>query len=112
MAVFSDELYNCTTHLRPQRQHEQISSTTTYSYSGVPSRLAAIAQAAKDRLYSHKMVPESLPRPETTRAAFDEAITAPRKHLGQDNVVLNNKPLVDGWYLEHPNTHDAFHPVN
>jgi hypothetical protein len=78
--------------------------TLSGSYSGVPSRLAAIAQAAKDRLYSHKMVPESLPRPDTTRAAFDEAITAMRKHLGQDNVMLNNKPLVDVWY--------AFHPIN
>jgi hypothetical protein len=32
--------------------------------------------------------------------------------LGDENVVLNDKPLVDGWYLEHPNTHDAFHVVD
>ena len=88
-------------------------------YSGVPDRLAAIAQAAKDRLYSNKNVPESVPRrhdvrlpPDTTRDDFDKAIAALRNDLGNDNVVLNDKPLVDGWYLEHPNTHDAFHVVD
>jgi hypothetical protein len=88
-------------------------------YSGVPSRLASIAQEAKDRLYSHKTAPESVARqrgvrlpPYTTREAFDEAIRALRKTLGEENVALNDKPLVDGWYLEHPNTHDAFHVVD
>jgi hypothetical protein len=32
--------------------------------------------------------------------------------LGPDHVVLNDRPLVDGWYLEHPKTHDAFHVVD
>ncbi|KAF2251120.1 vanillyl alcohol oxidase [Trematosphaeria pertusa] len=97
----------------------QAPPTLSESYSGVPSRLAAIAQEAKDRLYSHKTVPESVPRqhnvrlpPDTSRETFDEAVASLRQALGHENVVLNDKPLVDGWYLEHPNTHDAFHVVD
>lgn len=88
-------------------------------YSGVPERLASVAQEAKDRLYSHKTAPDNTPRrhdvrlpPNTTRDAFDRAILALRSTIGEDNVVVNNQPLVDGWYLEHPNTHDAFHVVD
>lgn len=88
-------------------------------YSGISPRLAKIAQQAKNRLYSNKTVPESVPRrhgvrlpPDTTRETFDEAIVALRSALGEENVVLNDQPLVDGWYLEHPNTHDAFHLVD
>jgi len=93
--------------------------TLEATYSGVPSRLASIAQQAKDRLYSHRTAPESVARthdvrlpPDTTREAFDEAIWALKRTLGIENVVLNDKPLIDGWYLEHPNTHDAFHVVD
>ncbi|KAF2182106.1 vanillyl alcohol oxidase [Zopfia rhizophila CBS 207.26] len=93
--------------------------TLSEKYSGVPQRLASVAQEAKDRLYTNKTLPESLPRrhdvrlpPGTTREAFDEAIAELEQELGQEHVVLNNKPLVDGWYLEHPNTHDAFHVVD
>ncbi|KAF2709993.1 vanillyl alcohol oxidase [Pleomassaria siparia CBS 279.74] len=93
--------------------------TLADKYSGVPSRLTLIAQTAKDQLYSHKTVPESSLRrhnvrlpPDTTQAAFDAALAALKKNLGKENVVLNDKPLVDGWYLEHPNTHDAFHLVD
>ncbi|PSN59434.1 glycolate oxidase [Corynespora cassiicola Philippines] len=93
--------------------------TLSEKYSGVPSRLVSIAQEAKDRLYSHKTTPESVPRrshvrlpPNTTREAFDVAIAALEQALGEQNVVLNDNPLVDGWYLEHPNTHDAFHIVD
>lgn len=31
--------------------------------------------------------------------------------MGSPMVVVNDQPLEDGWYLEHPNTHDAFHVV-
>ncbi|KAF2015130.1 vanillyl alcohol oxidase [Aaosphaeria arxii CBS 175.79] len=91
----------------------------TERHSGIPSRLYGIAQEAKNRLYSNKTVPESVPRradvrlpPDTTRDEFDIAIAALKRDIGDDNVVLNNQPLVDGWYLEHPNTHDAFHVVD
>ncbi|KAF2201600.1 glycolate oxidase [Delitschia confertaspora ATCC 74209] len=94
--------------------------TLQQKYSGVPERLASIAQEAKDRLYSNKTAPESVPRqrelprlpPNITREAFNGAISVLRQKLGSGNVVLNDKPLVDGWYIEHPNTHDAFHVVD
>ncbi|KAF2643891.1 glycolate oxidase [Massarina eburnea CBS 473.64] len=92
--------------------------TLSEKYSGVPSHLASVAQETKDRFWSYKTVPDSVPRrrdlrlpPDTTREAFDEAIAALREALGSDNVVLNDQPLVDGWYIEHPNTHDSFHVV-
>ncbi|KAI1612453.1 glycolate oxidase [Exophiala viscosa] len=84
-------------------------------YSGVPARLAQEAIDAKSRLYSQKTVPDSVSRrrtalpPGISREAFDRAVTELRQSLGQENVDLNDKPLVDGWYMEHPNTHDAYH---
>ncbi|KAH7134902.1 glycolate oxidase [Dendryphion nanum] len=100
-------------------QSQPAPPTLAQTYSGVPERLASVAQEAKDRLYSHKTVAEAVPRqqnvrlpPNTTREAFDQAIIALRSAIGDDNVLLNNRPLVDGWYLEHPNTHDAFHVVD
>lgn len=78
-------------------------------HSGVPARLKNEAVAAKDRLYSRKTLPDSVPRknsirlpPDTSQEKFDEAITALKKLLGDDGVELNDKPLVDGWYMEHP----------
>jgi FAD/FMN-containing dehydrogenase len=35
-----------------------------------------------------------------------------RAKIGEGNVEINDKDLIDGWYLEHPNTHDAFHIVD
>lgn len=93
--------------------------TLAERYSGVPDRLAKIAQEARDRLYSNRNLPASVARrlpvrlpPDTTKDTFDEAIAALRTELGQENVALNDQPLVDGWYLEHPNTHDAFHVID
>ena len=77
-------------------------------YSGVPKRLSQEAVHAKARLYSQKTAPESRPRrrtalpPGVSRADFDQAVTDLRNTLGKDNVELNDKPLVDGWYMEHP----------
>ncbi|KAK0730160.1 glycolate oxidase [Lasiosphaeris hirsuta] len=86
-------------------------------YSGIPDRLAAIGVESKNRLLSKSTLPESAPRhhdvprlpPDTTRAEFNQAIGELKQILGDQNVELNDRPLVDGWYLEHPNTHDAFH---
>ncbi|KAF2740129.1 glycolate oxidase [Polyplosphaeria fusca] len=97
-------------------------STVDERYRGYPTRLAqqsADAQKSRDSLYSHRTLPDSVPRkqslrlpPDSTLETFDAAITALQHQIGRSNVVLNDKPLVDGWYLEHPNTHDAFHIVD
>lgn len=86
----------------------KIPSMTTI-HSGVPARLSKEADAAKERLYSLKTLPDSVPRkssvrlpPDTSQEKFDTAIVALKKVLGDDGVELNDKPLVDGWYMEHP----------
>ncbi|KIW69393.1 hypothetical protein PV04_05272 [Phialophora macrospora] len=87
-------------------------------YSGVPTRLSQEAVDAKTRLYSQKTVPDSLPRrrtalpPGLSKESFDQAVDELKGALGEGNVELNDKPLVDGWYMEHPNTHDAYHIVD
>ncbi|TPX10277.1 uncharacterized protein E0L32_008682 [Thyridium curvatum] len=86
-------------------------------YNGAPRRLAKEADAARARLLGNKTLPNSQPRqragvrlpPDTTAEVFDEAIRTLKQKLGAENVVVNDAPLVDGWYLESPNTHDAFH---
>ncbi|KAK3330735.1 glycolate oxidase [Apodospora peruviana] len=86
-------------------------------YSGLPERLAEAGIESKTRLLSNRTLPASVPRqsdvprvpPDTTRAEFNQAIGELQQILGVDNVAINDKPLVDGWYMEHPNTHDAFH---
>ncbi|KAI9754764.1 MAG: hypothetical protein M4579_004549 [Chaenotheca gracillima] len=89
-------------------------------HSGVPARLADAAIRAKSLLMSQRTLPESRPRtkqgpylpPNVTREAFDGAMGELSNALGAENVAINDKPLVDGWYMEHPNTHDAFHIVD
>src|ERR1700709_2719207 len=78
-------------------------------HSGVPERLSAEAAEAKEKTYSLRTLPNSVPRqspvrlpPNITREVFDTAIEELRKVLGEKNVELNDKPLVDGWYMEHP----------
>lgn len=67
------------------------------------------AQLAKQRLYNNSTLPHSVPRkrgirlpPDTSRDKFDKAIEELRDKLGSSNIELNDKPLVDGWYMEHP----------
>jgi hypothetical protein len=82
-------------------------------HSGIPKNLEADAKVAKERLYSNKTVPDTVPRerdvprlpPNTTRDKFDAAIAELRQRLGDEHVQLNDKPLVDGWYMEHPYVH-------
>ncbi|KAH7393281.1 glycolate oxidase [Cadophora sp. MPI-SDFR-AT-0126] len=88
-------------------------------HSGVPERLTKEADAARARLYSIRTLPESKPRgkpvrlpPNTTKDAFNTAINALVKILGEQGVELNDKELKDGWYMEHPNTHDAYHVID
>jgi len=106
-------------------------------YSGVPSRLADVAVTTKARLDSQRTVLESTLRktislpPGINKKTFDDAISELKASLGSDHVEVNEKPLVDGWYMQHPcvhatssiffssladpysrNTHDAFHIVD
>ncbi|KAH6708778.1 glycolate oxidase [Leptodontidium sp. MPI-SDFR-AT-0119] len=92
--------------------------TLATKHSGVPVRLAQEAVEVKAALYASKTVAESTPRTKTalppgvTQDAFDKAILELKHSLGSENVELNDKPLVDGWYIEHPNTHDPYHIVD
>ena len=74
----------------------------------MPKRLSQEAVDARTKLYSQKTAPDSIPRrktalpPGVSRQSFDRAVTDLRSALGKDNIELNDKPLVDGWYMEHP----------
>ena len=74
----------------------------------MPARLTQDAIDAKARLFSQKTLPDSVARrrtalpPGVSREAFDQAVADLRSALGNENVELNDKPLVDGWYMEHP----------
>ena len=77
-------------------------------YSGVPERLAKEAIAAKQRLFSQRTTKDNTGRkrlalpPGIDQVSYDTAITHLRDALGKGNVQLNDKALVDGWYLQHP----------
>lgn len=79
-------------------------------HSGIPKRMEEDARVAKERLYSNKTMPDSIPRqrevprlpPNTSREEFNQAMTELQQQLGAANVEINDKPLVDGWYMEHP----------
>ena len=79
-------------------------------HNGVPKRLVAEAKRAKEMMTSNKTLPDSVPRkketpklpPGITRQEFNVAITNLKQLVGNANVEINDKPLVDGWYMEHP----------
>lgn len=79
-------------------------------HSGIPERLAVNAKLAKARLFSNRTLRDSVARqqevprlpPNISRETFNRAIAELRDILGHENVELNDKPLVDGWYMEHP----------
>ncbi|KUI56483.1 Vanillyl-alcohol oxidase [Cytospora mali] len=89
-------------------------------YSGGPARLSQEAVAVKARLYQNRTLPSTQPRRTTLRLppdisldVFKAAIGDLQAQIGDQNVIVNNQDhLDDGWYLEHPNTHDAFHVVD
>lgn len=84
--------------------------TLASKHSGLPERLLDIGTESKNRLLGKRTVPESVPRqgelprlpPDTTRPEFDQAIGELRQTLGDEHVQINDQPLVDGWYIEHP----------
>lgn len=79
-------------------------------HNGIPERLTGDAKKAKERVWTNKTVPDSVPRQSegprlpygVSREAFDSAIEELKNSLGETNVEVNDKPLVDGWYMEHP----------
>ncbi|GKZ37853.1 hypothetical protein AbraIFM66950_009643 [Aspergillus brasiliensis] len=91
--------------------------TLSESPSGLPQRLLADGTEAKRKFWANKkrhakkktnrelpVLPEGISKHE-----FDQAIADLRGQIGNENVEIVDTPLDDGWYLEHPNTHDAMH---
>ncbi|KAI1343470.1 glycolate oxidase [Xylariaceae sp. FL0016] len=85
-------------------------------YSGAPERLNKEAEAGRSRLFANRTLPASAPRkrpavlpPDVSPEAFQSAIQELRSAIGVENVTITDQELVDGWYIENPNTHDAFH---
>lgn len=93
--------------------------TTDEAYSGSPAYLSKEAASLKTALHENRTLPTKLARrctlrlpPDTSLEVFEEAIRDLRTQIGATNVTVNNAAhLEDGWYLEHPNTHDAFHVI-
>jgi hypothetical protein len=79
-------------------------------HSGISSRLAEGANATKERVWYNKTTSGVTPRheelpvlpPGIERTKFNTAINELRRILGPQHVAINDKPLDDGWYLEHP----------
>jgi hypothetical protein len=94
--------------------------TLDEKYSGTPNRLTKEATASRARLYSKRTKAATKPGeqrsvrlpPDITLDVFEEAIRELKMALGKDNVEVTDQILVDGWYLEHPNTHDAMHLID
>jgi FAD/FMN-containing dehydrogenase len=103
--------------MAPKNTVPPVPVLTDSHHSGVSSRLAEGANAAKERVWHNKTTSGVTARhgelpvlpPGIERSRFNTAIDELRRILGPQHVAINDKPLDDGWYLEHPNTHDAFH---
>lgn len=85
-------------------------------YSGAPSRLREEADKTLSTLLSNRTVPTTQPRkhgvrlpPDTNTELFELAIKDLQAKIGAENVEVNDKDLDDGWYMDHPKTHDAMH---
>ena len=90
--------------------------TLDNKHSGIPVRLTEQAKRAKGLLSSRRTVSEAPKRrtlhlpPYTTRQKFDDAIAQLKKTVGSEWVHINDEPLIDGWYMEHP--YDCQQPTN
>jgi hypothetical protein len=81
---------------------------------GAPPRLYELESIIKKKIEDNATVNlDGLPRkeasedlpvlpPGVSRGKFNAAIDELKKSIGADNVELNDKPLVDGWYLSQP----------
>ncbi|CEJ54188.1 Putative Aryl-alcohol oxidase; vanillyl-alcohol oxidase [Penicillium brasilianum] len=82
-------------------------------HNGIPARLFAKAQQAKSAIFNiatkspsnrnQVAIPQGV-----GENAFHKAIKELGAELGKEHVEFVTK-LVDGWYMENPNTHDAMH---
>lgn len=86
--------------------------------SGVPSRLVEEALSIKLKTLTNQTLPDFTERlnrsvdrhdsqlpilpPEITRDVFNKAIVELQEYLGEYHVVVNDRELDDGWYMEHP----------
>jgi hypothetical protein len=90
-----------------------ITPTLTGAHSGIPERLLDKATHTKSLIYNGKTVGDTTPLKRglavpqgISKQAFLAAIEGLRSALGSDHVELNDKEITNGWYMEHPNTHD------
>ncbi|CUM49442.1 uncharacterized protein AC631_05789 [Debaryomyces fabryi] len=91
--------------------------TLDETYSGIPHRMEEFAYGLKQFVLGNtnkdnKPRTEDLPvlPPGINRSGFNIAIEQLKGLVGNENVELNDQErLEDGWYNEHPNTHDSFH---
>ncbi|KAI0122377.1 putative vanilly-alcohol oxidase [Daldinia grandis] len=81
-------------------------------HSGIPEFLLEKAREAKAGIFETRTKPKAtrdrrpvIP-PGVEEQVFVTALGELGQQLGQDHVERNDKPLKDGWYMEHPNTHD------
>ncbi|KAI0430324.1 hypothetical protein F5Y09DRAFT_307832 [Xylaria sp. FL1042] len=87
-------------------------------HSGIPERLLKKAQDAKAHVLSVRTKAQSTKQrtsvypPGVEESVFDKAVEELREQLGSVQVVLNDQPLEDGWYMEHPNTHDMMYVLD
>lgn len=89
-------------------------------YCGTPARLSQEAGSVKSLLYGSRTLPVKQLRrsalrlpPDVSLEAFNDAIQDLKAQIGDANVTVNDADqLQDGWYLESPNTHDAFHLID
>jgi hypothetical protein len=90
-----------------------ITPTLNSVHSGIPERLLPKATYAKSLIYDGKTTSDTvtlargLPIPQgISKKAFLAAIDELKSSLGAQHVQLNEKEVKNGWYMEHPNTHD------
>ncbi|KAI1344139.1 hypothetical protein F5Y15DRAFT_410990 [Xylariaceae sp. FL0016] len=87
-------------------------------HSGIPEYLHEKAQEIKAEILNRRtktagprkrgtVVPQGI-----DESAFVSALNELREQLGSEHVDINDKPLDDGWYMEHPNTHDMMYVID
>ncbi|KAI1469086.1 putative vanilly-alcohol oxidase [Daldinia caldariorum] len=82
------------------------------NHSGIPEFLLEKAWKAKVGIFETRTKPKATKErrpvipPGVEEQVFATALDELSKQLGQGNVERNDKELKDGWYMEHPNTHD------
>ncbi|KAK4934281.1 hypothetical protein LTR10_024400 [Elasticomyces elasticus] len=85
------------------------------AYDGIPKRLVGKVEKERARLSKNQTKGRSSERKRGVaipqgigKEQFFNAIEELAGHIGNGNVQVNDQPLQDGWYMEHPKTHDAF----